>query len=299
MNLICLIFTPLQDFIDGKWKLQIIIIIFAVQITYIMICFPNAKINLGLNIISKRTDGYHNLETVFYPVSLKDALEIVPARGQKGVFRQTGIPVDGNPDDNLVIKACKLLSSICKLPEIDICLLKKIPFGAGLGGGSSDAAFMLKLLNDYARLGLPDDELEVLAARLGADCAFFIRNRPVFAGGIGNVFEDVDISLDSYRIVLIKPDIHVSTKEAYAMVRPAQPEYALKSVVRLPVETWRERMFNDFEPSVFQRFPAIRDIKAMLYDAGAVYASMSGSGSAVFGIFKGEIPKINMLHYIL
>lgn len=251
-----------------------------------MICFPNAKINLGLNIISKRPDGYHNIETIFYPVALKDALEIVPARGEKGVFRQTGIPIDGNAEDNLVMKACKLLSSTYTIPEIDIHLLKKIPFGAGLGGGSADAAFTLKLLNDYAQLGLPDDELERLAGQLGADCAFFIRNKPVFASGIGNVFENVEISLEDYRIVLIKPGIHVSTKEAYATVWPATPEYSLKDIIRSPVETWKDRMVNDFEESVFQQYPAIRDVKTQLYDEGAVYASMSGSGSCVFGIFK-------------
>jgi 4-diphosphocytidyl-2-C-methyl-D-erythritol kinase len=273
--------------------------IFAAKITYSMICFPNAKINLGLNIISGRGDGYHNIETVFYPVALTDALEIVPARGEKGVFRQTGIPVDGNPEDNLVMKACKLLASFCQLPEIDIHLLKKIPFGAGLGGGSSDAAFMLKLLNDYARLGLSGDELERLAGQLGADCAFFIRNKPVFASGIGNVFEDVEISLNDYRLVLIKPGIHVSTKEAYSMVRPATPAYSIKDIILSPVETWKDRLVNDFEESVFQQHPAIRDVKTQLYDKGAIYASMSGSGSCVFGIFKGEIPPINMSHYIL
>ncbi|MDR2627907.1 MAG: 4-(cytidine 5'-diphospho)-2-C-methyl-D-erythritol kinase [Dysgonamonadaceae bacterium] len=256
-----------------------------------MICFPNAKINLGLHIISKRPDGYHNIETVFYPVALRDALEIVPAHGEKGTFRQTGIPVDGHPEDNLVMKALKLLSSTYKIPEIDICLLKKIPFGAGLGGGSSNAAFMLKLLNDYAQLGLTNNELEGLAGQLGADCPFFIRNKAVFASGIGNIFENIEISLEDYRIVLVKPDVQVSTKAAYSMVRPAPAGCSLKRIAQSPVETWKEHMVNDFEQSVFRQYPSLRNIKEQLYGAGAVYASMSGSGSSLFGIFKGEIPR--------
>jgi 4-diphosphocytidyl-2-C-methyl-D-erythritol kinase len=255
-----------------------------------MICFPNAKINLGLHVVARRTDGYHNIETVFYPVALKDALEIVPAQGEKGTFRQTGLHISGHPEDNLVMKAYRLLSSIHKIPEIDIHLLKKIPFGAGLGGGSSDAAFMLKLLNDYVGIGLSDDTLESLAGQLGADCAFFIRNKPVFASGTGNVFENIEISLAGYSIVLMKPDIHVSTPDAYAMIQPSQPEHSLKNIIRLPVETWKGQLVNDFEKTVFQQHPGIRDIKEQLYASGAVYASMSGTGSAVFGIFKGQNP---------
>lgn len=255
-----------------------------------MICFPNAKINLGLHVVARRPDGYHNIETVFYPVALKDALEIVPARGEKGIFRQTGIHISGYPEDNLVMKAYRLLSSAHKIPEIDIHLLKKIPFGSGLGGGSSDAAFMLKLLNDYAGIGLSNDTLEALAGQLGADCAFFIRNKPVFASATGNVFENIEISLAGYSIVLVKPDIHVSTPDAYAMIHPSQPEHSLKTIVRSPVETWKERLVNDFEKTVFQQHPDIQALKEQLYASGAVYASMSGTGSAVFGIFKGQNP---------
>jgi 4-diphosphocytidyl-2-C-methyl-D-erythritol kinase len=255
-----------------------------------MICFPNAKINLGLNVIARRADGYHDIETVFYPVALSDALEVVPAGGAKGIFRQTGIPLDGNPADNLVMKAFRLLSATYKIPETDVYLLKKIPAGAGLGGGSADAALMLKLLNDYAQLGLPDDKLERLAASLGADCAFFIRNRPAFASATGQALENVTLNLSGYHLLLVKPDIHISTREAYAQVQPGRPKHPLKTIVRYPIDRWKELMINDFEQSIFQQYPAIQNIKTQLYNAGAVYASMSGSGSAVFGIFKDRIP---------
>ncbi len=254
-----------------------------------MICFPNAKINLGLNITEKRQDGYHNIETIFYPVNIKDALEIVPAKNGKGTFIQTGIGIDGDPDNNLVMKAYRLLANQYNLPEIDIYLRKEIPFGAGLGGGSADAAFMLKLLNEFARLNLSSDELEKLSALIGADCAFFIRNKPVFASGIGNVFEPVILSLENYFLVLLQPDIHVSTKEAYDGVKPAQPEISLKEIIKQPVETWKDLMKNDFEKTVFSKFPKIKNLKNKLYDFGAIYASMSGSGSSVFGIFKEEV----------
>lgn len=255
-----------------------------------MICFPNAKINLGLNVVSKRSDGYHNLETVFYPVmELKDALEIVPAQEKKGGFKQSGIQIDGDVDNNLVMKAMSLLQENYPLPEIDIYLRKNIPFGAGLGGGSSDAAFMLKLLNEFARLQLSDEELEQYASRIGADCPFFIKNKPVLATGIGNVFEPIDLSLEGYYLALVKPEIHVSTKEAYAMVKPQTPKIALSEIVKRPVETWKNIMVNDFEESVFFQYPEIRNVKEKMYELGAIYASMSGSGSSVFGIFQNKI----------
>lgn len=255
-----------------------------------MICFPNAKINLGLNIISKRPDGYHNIETVFYPVPVKDALEVVAADATR--FTQTGIPVDAPAEKNLVMKALRLLEAHAPLPPLEIHLLKAIPFGAGLGGGSADAAFMLKLVDRFAGLGLGEAELEKLAGRLGADCPFFIRNTPVFATGTGNLFEPVELSLRGYHLCLVKPDIAVSTPEAYRSVTPAAPRVSLKEIIRMPVETWRETMRNDFEASVFPRFPIIREIKEKLYEAGASYAAMSGSGSSVFGIFR-EAPRFN------
>ncbi|MDH8701121.1 4-diphosphocytidyl-2-C-methyl-D-erythritol kinase [Dysgonomonadaceae bacterium PH5-43] len=254
-----------------------------------MIVFPNAKINLGLNIVSKRDDGYHNIETVFYPIPLCDALEIVPAKTDKGVFTQSGIKIDGNLEDNLVCKAYNLLKNQYNLPEIDVYLLKKIPFGAGLGGGSSDAAFMLKLINDFAQLNLTETELEKYASQLGADCSFFIKNKPVFAEGIGNVFTSISLSLKGYRLVLIKPDIHVSTQEAYSCIKPNKPSKSAKDVVMQPVETWKYDLFNDFEISVFAKYPKIQEIKDSLYSKGAVYASMTGSGSSVFGLFNKEV----------
>ena len=254
-----------------------------------MIAFPNAKINLGLNIVAKRPDGYHNLETVFYPIPLSDALEIVLAKEQKGNFVQTGITISGNPDENLVLKAYKLLKEKFDIPEIDIFLHKKIPFGAGLGGGSADAAYMLKLLNDFAELNLTINNLEEYAVRLGADCPFFIQNKPVFAEGIGNQFTAIDLSLKGYYILLIKPDIHVSTQDAYANVKPQTPEKSIKEIIQMPVKKWKEYLVNDFELSVFKKYPEIDTIKNKLYEQGAIYASMSGSGSSVFGIFEKSI----------
>lgn len=251
-----------------------------------MICFPNAKINIGLNIVGKRPDGYHNIETVFYPIPVKDALEIVGA--DTFSFIQTGIPVDAPAEKNLVIKALDLLKRYYDIPPLEVHLLKSIPFGAGLGGGSADAAFMLKLLNDYCRLGIAQDELERLASALGADCPFFIRNVPVFASGTGNIFEPVELSLRGYHLCVVKPDIAVSTPEAYSMVTPQLPDISLKEIIRRPVSEWARLMSNDFERSVFLKYPRIGEIKDSLYLEGASYASMSGSGSSVFGLFEKE-----------
>lgn len=285
-----------------------------------MICFPNAKINLGLHVVSRRPDGYHNLETIFYPVGLKDALEIIPTSAdasktgpersaeamgfavntgsattgngasptQRYHFFQTGIPIGGAPEDNLVIKALHLIANEKKLPETDIYLLKKIPSGAGLGGGSSDAAFMLRLLNETFDLGYSKEELMLRAARLGADCPFFILNRPAFATGTGDKLEPIEIDLSNYTLLLVKPDIMVPTKEAYAMITPRKPDLPLKEIIQKPPETWRELLKNDFEPPVFKKFPEICRIKQQLYEMGAVYASMSGSGSSVFGLFEQD-----------
>lgn len=249
-----------------------------------MICFPNAKINLGLNVVGKRPDGYHNIETVFFPIPVKDALEIV--RAEKQSFTQTGIPVDAPAEKNLVIKALNLLKTKYDIPPLEIHLLKAIPFGAGLGGGSADAAFMLKLVNDFCQLGILPDELEKMAASIGADCPFFIRNTPVYATGTGNIFESVELSLKDYHLCLVKPDIAVSTPEAYSQVTPAAPAVSLKEIITRPVGEWKEQMVNDFEKSVFSKHPVIGRIKEALYQAGAVYASMSGSGSSVFGLFE-------------
>ena len=256
-----------------------------------MITYPNAKINLGLNIVEKRPDGYHNLETVFYPINLQDALEVNLLEGEEEFsLKVSGVPIEGEPDNNLVVKAYRLLKKdYPEMPAIDIHMYKHIPTGAGLGGGSADAAFMIKLLNDKFKLNLSIEKMEEYAAILGADCAFFIQNKPVFATGIGNIFEPIQLSLKGYYLVLVKPDIFVSTKDAFAHIIPSQPTQSLKEIIRMPVETWRATMKNDFEDSVFQKFPEIAAIKDKLYDLGAVYASMSGSGSSVYGIFREQV----------
>ncbi|MDD6357010.1 MAG: 4-(cytidine 5'-diphospho)-2-C-methyl-D-erythritol kinase [Bacteroidales bacterium] len=258
-----------------------------------MLTFPNAKINLGLNITERRADGYHNIETVFYPIALCDALEIVD--GVAGFnLHQSGIVVDSPVEKNLVTKAYRLLAQDFELPPVDVYFHKAIPFGAGLGGGSADAAFMLKMLNEHAALALTDEQLEAYAARLGADCAFFIKNSPVYAQGIGNEFSPVELSLKGKRIVLVKPDIHVSTAEAYAGVVPQVPAVSLyETIQHTPLQEWRQVVKNDFEKSVFAQYPAIGKIKDTLYEAGAAYASMSGSGSSVYGIFENEIDQKN------
>lgn len=263
-----------------------------------MLTFPNAKINLGLNITEKRPDGYHNLETVFYPIPLEDALEITElqgAPGEKFRLHQAGLEIAGEADNNLVVKAYKLLDEQFHLPPTDIHLFKHIPSGAGLGGGSADAAFMLKLLNEQFGLALTDDALEEYAARLGADCAFFIKNRPVYAEGIGNLFSPITLSLKGYRLWLVKPDIFVSTRDAFARIKPRRPQASLREIIKLPVEEWKACMVNDFEESVFPQFPAIGEIKEEMYRQGAVYASMSGSGSSVYGLFKAdaEVPEVD------
>ncbi len=255
-----------------------------------MITFPNAKINLGLNITEKRPDGYHNLETIFYPIPVEDALEIhvLNEGNEKYRLHQAGLEIAGEVDSNLVVKAYKLLEEQYNLPPVDIHLFKHIPSGAGLGGGSADAAFMLKLLNDKFNLGLSNEVLEEYAVRLGADCAFFIQNAPTYAKGIGNIFSPVSLSLKHYQLWLVKPDIFVSTRDAFSQIKPHHPEKSLKEIIQMPVTEWRKYMKNDFEESVFPQFPAIGEIKEEMYRHGAIYASMSGSGSSVYGLFATD-----------
>jgi len=259
-----------------------------------MICFPNAKINLGLNIVSKRVDGYHNLETIFYPVMIKDALEIIISKKNNDSFIESGIRTGASPDDNLVMKALKLVRTQYDIPPLEIHLLKKIPFGAGIGGGSSDASFMLKLLNNKFSLEIPYQKLIEMAAKLGADCPFFIYNRPLLASGIGEIFEDIELTLDNYYFVLVKPEIHVSTKDAFASITPRTPEISLKDIITQPVSKWKDYMVNDFEKSIFPKYPVIEHIKMKLYALGAKYASMSGSGSSVYAIFD---KKMDLKHH--
>lgn len=254
-----------------------------------MITFPCCKINLGLDIVSKRADGYHNLETLFYPVPLVDILEITindKKEAPQYTFSMHNAQFSGSDDDNLVIKAYKALAADHRLPCVNISLYKNIPTGAGLGGGSSDAAFALKMLNEIAALHLSDDDLERYAATIGADCAFFVKCVPAFATGIGNELSKVDCSLSGYHIVLVKPDIHISTKEAYSLVTPSYPTVPLLDIIPRPINMWASSMKNDFERSVFAKYPHMEDIKNKLYRMGALYASMSGSGSAFYGIFE-------------
>ena len=255
----------------------------------LMISFPNAKINLGLNIVSRRTDGYHNLETIFYPINLKDGLEIINSSSTEQYrFFQTGIKINGDKSNNLVIKAFELIKNHTKtrIPNIDIHLLKKIPTGAGLGGGSSDASFMLKLVNDTFRLSISQKELAELASLIGADCPFFIYNKPAFATGIGNELTPIDLNLSDKYILIVKPNVLISTKEAYSMVSAKKPALSLIEVVEMPLYEWKELMKNDFEDPIFKKYPHICKIKQQLYELGATYASMSGSGSSLYGIFN-------------
>ena len=285
-----------------------------------MITFPNAKINIGLNVVAKRSDGYHDIETVFYPVLLQDALEISlmrpldPAQLRKRLeagllvqpddvflpyrilpkkedipccsLEMTGNEFPFKAADNLVVKAYLMLLEDFDLPSIDIKLHKHIPSGAGLGGGSSDCAFMISLLNRRFNLRMRESMMERYAARLGSDCAFFISNTPSIATGRGEILNPISLSLKGYTILLVKPDVSVSTAEAYAGVTPHKPTVSLSEAVMRPVSEWKECVFNDFEPSVFAKHPLLADIKQKLYDLGADYAAMTGSGSTIYGIFS-------------
>lgn len=247
--------------------------------------YPCAKINLGLYVTERRTDGYHNLETVFYPIPLRDELEVEQADLDELLIE--GIPVAGNTEDNLVMRVVrKLREEGHPIPPLRIRLRKNIPSGAGLGGGSSDAAYMMTMLNDMFRLGLSTEEMERSVSRLGADCAFFVKSRPVLAHGIGDQFTPISLDLSSWYILLVKPDDFISTREAYQGVHPQQPQHKLAESILCPVEKWPELVENDFESSVFPLHPIVADIKQRLYDGGALYAAMSGSGSSVFGLFR-------------
>jgi 4-diphosphocytidyl-2-C-methyl-D-erythritol kinase len=261
-----------------------------------MITFPCAKINLGLNIVSKRPDGYHNLETVFYPIPLTDALEIkymdekFPSESPCDL-KITGNDIVCNEEDNLVIKAYQLLAADFQLPRVHAHLVKRIPTQAGLGGGSSDAAYMIRLLDERFRLNIGIPEMERYAAKLGADCAFFITADPSYAEGIGDVLMPADVpgaGLGGYYLAVVKPSVAVSTRDAYAAIVPKTPAKCCRDIVRQPIETWKDELVNDFEAPIFAMHPELAAIKQSLYDAGAVYAAMSGSGSALFGIFREQ-----------
>jgi 4-diphosphocytidyl-2-C-methyl-D-erythritol kinase len=263
-----------------------------------MILFPNAKINLGLNIVRKRPDGFHDLETFFCPVSLCDALEIIPQNPpllseKEVIFTNSGIIIEGNQEENICVKAWHLLKKdFPLLPRICMHLHKVIPTGAGLGGGSADGAFTLRILNGLFNLKIDDEQLAIYALQLGSDCPFFIINKPCFAQGQGEKLEPITISLSDYEILLVHPGIHISTSKAFAGVKPGIPGNSIHAIIQQPVSTWRSELVNDFEAAIFPQFPAIDGIKNQLYTLGAIYASMTGSGSSVYGIFeKGKLPE--------
>jgi len=264
-----------------------------------MIVFPNSKINLGLHVIRKRPAGYHDLETVFYPLPLTDALEIVPLGSHEYTssfpFTLSGAVVKGRITSNLCVRAYKLLKKdFPTLPKVKIHLHKSIPSGAGLGGGSADAAFALSLLNRMFGLAIPINKLLNYAEELGSDCPFFIINKPCFATGKGEILEELPLDLSSFYIIIVNPGIHIDTGIAFLSIKPAVPRQSIREVICRPPAEWKHELINDFENSVFIRFPEIEKIKKQLYASGAVYASMSGSGSTVFGIFpKATKPDLN------
>jgi 4-diphosphocytidyl-2-C-methyl-D-erythritol kinase len=252
-----------------------------------MISFPCAKINLGLNVVSKRSDGYHNIETVLFPVhGLADILEIVES--DRFSFTQTGMYVDSTTEDNLCVKAYRILEKDYGLPPVSIYLHKVIPSGAGLGGGSSDASFTLVALNRIFGLNIARERLMAYAATLGSDCAFFIDNVSAIASGRGELLQPIEISISGLYLMIVKPDIHISTREAYAGVVPNTHDLSASDIVKSPVEQWKNHLYNDFEKSIFPLYPAIAAIKEKMYEHGALYASMSGSGASVFGLFKDK-----------
>ena len=256
-----------------------------------MIAFPNCKINLGLRILQKRIDGYHNLETIFYPLPLKDIVEVISSKNGM-VFTNSGITVNGGPKENLCYKAYELLNKdFPQLHSVQLHLHKAIPIDAGLGGGSADGAFTLKLLNQKFNLGISTEKLKDYALQLGSDCPFFIINKPCYATGRGELLEEINLDLSAYKFFIVNPGISIGTAWAFSQLDErsrSNKENNLKEVIQQPVETWKNKMVNDFENIVFQKHQEIKTIKEKLYEAGALYSAMSGSGSTVFGIFKKE-----------
>ncbi len=257
-----------------------------------MICFPNIKINIGLDILERRTDGYHSIESVFYPVNYTDVLEVLPA--EKFELINEGIQIDCPVEKNLCYKAWKLLDDNHGIGPVEIILWKNVPFGAGLGSGSSDATSTLLLLNDMFSLNLSEEVLIKYASSIGADCAFFVKNKPVFASGIGTQFTDLDLDLSGYYLLLCLPKVSVNTANAYKYCKPHFPKKRLLDLIKQPIEGWKSHIKNDFEASIFPENPILAEIKQELYDKGAVYAQMSGSGSALFGIFKDNCEGVEL-----
>lgn len=249
-----------------------------------MILYPPAKINTGLNIVEKRTDGYHELETVMVPIPMYDVLEIIKSNHFE--WKQSGIPVDGNTDDNLCVKAFRLIQSVYGIGNVYLHLRKQIPMGAGLGGGSADAAYVIKGLNELFSLNISTEQQEELAAQLGSDCPFFIRNSVQLATGRGEQLSPLHINLSGHHLLVVKPTIHINTRQAYSGVHISGDYGKLEQQLSQPVKAWKEHVKNDFENHLFVLHPELSEIKTKLYEAGALYASMSGSGSALFGIFE-------------
>ncbi|MBS1642814.1 MAG: 4-(cytidine 5'-diphospho)-2-C-methyl-D-erythritol kinase [Bacteroidetes bacterium] len=255
-----------------------------------MIVFPNCKINLGLNIIRKREDGFHDLETFFYPLNICDAVEIIQTNDSNNIsYTSTGLAIAGNEQNNLCIKAYQLFKKdFPLLPSIKMHLHKNIPMGAGLGGGSADGAFVLKLLNQKFNLQLSQQQLINYALQLGSDCPFFIINKPCFATSRGEKMNEININLSAYKFLLVNPQIHISTSWAFANIQPTIPSKSIQQIITQPIHTWKNELVNDFEKPVFQQHTSIHSIKNEMYKMGALYAAMSGSGSTIFGIFEKE-----------
>ena len=271
-----------------------------------MVSFPNCKINLGLNIINKRPDGYHDLETVFYPIAIKDVLEIVTDQeGQASGnvnYSSSGIPVIGDIQNNLCVKAYQLLKKdFPEIPAIKMHLHKEIPMGAGLGGGSADGAFALSLLNQKYQLQLTQEQLIQYAILLGSDCPFFIINKPCLGKGRGEILSEIEVDLHNYQFLIVNPGIHISTAWAFSQIKPAQQLYSIEDTILIPIGQWKGMLINDFEKPVVQQYPEIGEIIHQLYASGAIYAALSGSGSTVFGIYpKGTIQRPNFpKHYFI
>ncbi|MDD3877132.1 MAG: 4-(cytidine 5'-diphospho)-2-C-methyl-D-erythritol kinase [Bacteroidales bacterium] len=253
-----------------------------------MVLFPHCKINLGLFVLEKRADNFHNIETVFYPVDLCDALEIVPEK-TKTVFNISGIKVPSALEDNLCMKAYHMIDDKYNVGPINMHLLKNIPIGSGLGGGSSDAVFTIKLLNSLFNLKITHSEMQEMSRQLGSDCAFFLEDKPMFALEKGDVFKPISLTLKGLFLVIVVPDINVNTAMAYSKIKVYKNRESISNIIQLPIENWKFELYNDFEFPIFEMFPQIENIKSKLYKLGALYASMSGSGSAVYGIFKEKV----------
>lgn len=261
-----------------------------------MLVFPNCKINLGLQVLKKRPDGYHTIETVLYPVNWCDALEVIENKPSSNLFTFTcsGLKIEGKQENNLIFKAWKIITEQKKIPPIQVHLHKNIPMGAGLGGGSSDAAYFINALNEKFSLNFTTSERLTLASELGSDCAFFIENKPVLARGKGNEFSDNGVNLSDYYILVVYPNVHSNTKQAYEGLTPKEPVNYLEFIFKnYPLNEWKHVLINDFEISIFKKYPQIKLLKEELYAQGASYASLSGSGSAVFGVF-GKEPKLDL-----